>query len=145
MLKDSSSQAKPHFACRLAAQLYRKQQRVYLHTKDAQHARQIDQQLWTFREDSFIPHEIIIANENPQEQNSAETSVNSPVIIGFSADRACEADILINLTEEIPVFYRDFSLIAEIAPDEEQKRAVLRKHYRFYKDKNYELSTHNIE
>jgi len=135
LLEESAHQAEQHFVCRLVAQLYRNKQSVYLHVEDPQHAERIDHLLWSFRADAFIPHEI-----TPQEEKPAD----SPVLIGYAPNTSHQADVLINLSEEIPAFYARFSRLAEIVPSNEDKRALLRKHYRFYKDQNCDLKTHNI-
>jgi len=149
LLEETSSQAEQHFICRLVAQLYRNKKSIYLHVEDAQHAEQTDQLLWGFRADSFIPHEIISQEPSsqeslPQGNTNDKTPVYSPIVISSSPDSTHQADVLINLAKVIPSFYERFERIAEIVPSNENKRALLRKHYRFYKEKNCELKTHNI-
>jgi DNA polymerase-3 subunit chi len=139
LLEESAHQAEQYFICRLVAQLYRNKQSVYIHVEDQQYAEQIDQLLWAFRADAFIPHEII-----PQENSGAPSPICSPVVIGYQPSTAHQADVLINLAEDIPAFYARFARVAEIVPGNENKRALLRKHYRFYKDQHCELKTHKI-
>jgi len=145
LLEESAHQAEQHFVCRLIAQLYRNKQSAYLHVEDPLHAEQIDQLLWDFRADAFIPHEIIPQEDTSQAASSQEKNpVYSPVLIGYAPDTSHQADVLINLAKEIPAFYARFARLAEIVPGNEDKRALLRKHYRFYKDQNCELKTHDI-
>ncbi len=145
LLEESAHQAEQHFVCRLVAQLYRNKQSVYLHVEDPQHAERIDHLLWSFRADAFIPHEIIPQEDAPQTAPPQEKKpVYSPVLISYAPDTSHQADVLINLAEEIPAFYARFARLAEIVPSNEDKRALLRKHYRFYKNQDCELKTHNI-
>lgn len=140
LLEESAHQAEQHFICRLVAQLYRNKQSVYLHVKDPQHAKRIDELLWGFRADAFIPHEII----DQESVSQAASLLPPPVLIGYAPNTSHHTGVLINLSDEIPAFYKCFTRVAEIVPGNEDKRALLRKHYRFYKDHNCELITHNI-
>lgn len=145
LLEEGAHQAEQHFVCRLVTQLYRNKQSVYLHVKDLQHAELIDQLLWCFRADAFIPHEIIDQVSVSQAATSLENPpVYSPVLIGYTPNTSHHTDVLINLADEIPAFYERFARVAEVVPGNEGRRTLLRKHYRFYKDRNCELITHNI-
>lgn len=50
--------ARLRFACRLAEKAYRLDHRVHLQTGSAAEAEQLDELLWTFRQGSFVPHEL---------------------------------------------------------------------------------------
>ena len=45
-----------YHACLQASHFYRQNQRVYIYAQDQQHAEQIDEMLWAFDSDSFVPH-----------------------------------------------------------------------------------------
>ncbi len=46
------------FACRLADKVYEQGRRIYIHAGSQAEAELLDRLLWTFRENSFIPHGI---------------------------------------------------------------------------------------
>ena len=56
VLKDDSALHRVQFACRLADKAYRLGHRVYIHTESAEQTRQLDDLLWTFQQNSFVPH-----------------------------------------------------------------------------------------
>lgn len=131
------------FACRLAEKVYLLGQKVYIHTADAQQAHELDRLLWTFKQNSFIPHGI--AGESPDP--------NAAVLIGHNAElndhthaliQAEGHEVLINLAQEIPLFFSSFKRVAEIVDDNEQNKHSGRERYRFYRDRGYTLENHNI-
>ena len=47
------------FACRLIDQVFHRGHKIYVHTLDSEQATRLDEHLWVFRPDSFIPHCLI--------------------------------------------------------------------------------------
>ena len=122
------------FACRLAEKAYRQGNHVYIHTQNADHAEQLNQMLWSFRADSFVPHQLTSTDNNDA----------SPVLIGHSTSPPRLMDLLINLSAEQPLFFSQFERVAECLNDDENIKTAGRKRYRFYKQRGYELDTHQI-
>ncbi|MEA2080825.1 MAG: DNA polymerase III subunit chi, partial [Pseudomonadota bacterium] len=58
LLQDDSAQNRISFACRLADKAYRLGNRVFIHTESAEQSRRLDDLLWTFQQNSFVPHAI---------------------------------------------------------------------------------------
>lgn len=127
------------FACRLAEKVYLLGQRLYIHTGDAHQTQALDRLLWTFRQNSFVPHGIEGESPDP----------GAAVLIGHgtsaeSHNHAAERDLLINLAPEIPLFFSSFKRVAEIVDDNEQNKLHGRERYRFYRDRGYTLENHTI-
>ena len=124
------------FACRLIANVYRKGHRIYVHTASANHASRVDELLWTFRPDSFIPHSL------------QSDDLDAPVRIGFGelTDEPPpeQRDVLINLTGEIPGFFSGFDRVAEIVPMDKDKRQAARAHFGTYRDQGFEVQYHRV-
>lgn len=123
-----------HFACRLTEKAYLQKQRIHLHTQDAASAQQLDDLLWTFRDGSFVPHNLI-------GQTDAETP---PVTIGHGDEPPVDADLLINLSPDVPAFFSRFDKTAEIVSGSEAQRAQSRERFKHYRDRGYEIQTHKI-
>jgi DNA polymerase-3 subunit chi len=121
-------------ACRLADKAYRQGRRVYLHAASAEQARHLDRLLWTFREQSFVPHGL----------TGQVDPVLTPVLLGWQAPPEDENDVLINLAPEVPAFFSRFRRLAEPLDDEPGIREAGRERYRFYRDRGYPLETHQI-
>lgn len=139
VLKGSGSAARQQFACRLAEKAYRLNHRVHICLGDAHSANQLDDQLWTFRDGSFVPHEVLGGA-----QSSAQSSAQSPVTLGHGSPPQFDVDLLINLTETIAPQSASFPRIAEIVTSDDDCRRQSRQHYAQYRELGYELETHKL-
>ena len=121
-------------ACRITEKAYGLGKRVYIHTETSQQATHMNELLWTFRDGSFVPHELY------QPGNTCE----SPVQIGSYESPETDCDVLINLATEVPLFFSRFLRVAElIAPNQDAKKQG-RERFRFYRDRGYPLDTHDM-
>ena len=120
--------------CRLAEKAYLRGHRIFLHTGGEQEARHLDRLLWTFRDGSFVPHGI---------HGEADSGL-TPVLIGHSEAPAEEHDVLINLAAEVPGFFSRFDRVAEPLDQEPRGLEDGRRRFRFYRDRGYPLSHHDI-
>jgi DNA polymerase III subunit chi len=121
-------------ACRLAGKAWQQGKRVYLHTNSDAESRHLDRLLWTFRQDSFIPHSIF---------EGADPELN-PVLIGHQDDVGEEHDVLVNLATEVPQFFSRFNRVAECIDHDTEIKKTGRDRYSFYRDRGYPLNTHEI-
>ncbi len=135
LLKDDSEQARVQFACRLADKAYRLGNRVFIHTRSAEQTQQLDKLLWTFQQNSFVPHELYQAGRR----------ASSPVQLAHDAEPDADSDVLINLAADVPLFFSRFERVAELVDGSESMRRQGRKRYSFYKDRGYPLRTHEIK
>ena len=124
------------FACRLASKAYYQGKHVYIHTDNAKHSEQLNQTLWSFRPDSFLPHSIMA---EPHKDNN-----DCPILIGHDSTPPRLMDLLINLGHEQPLFFSQFDRVAECVNDNDDIKIAGRKRYQFYQQRGYELITHNI-
>jgi len=125
---------KERLACKLAEKAWQQNYRVFIYAESSTHAQQLDNLLWTFRQDSFIPHEIYI--------DSVQSTM--PIYIGYGSRIATEMTALINLTDTVPNFFFQYQRIAEIVENTETAKSLGRERYRFYRDKQLELKTHDV-
>lgn len=127
------------YACRLAEKAYKLQHRIHAHAADASMAKALDELLWTFRQGSFVPHQLLATGGSPP---------LAPITIG-AADPAGPveppaADLLINLATEVPPFYGRFPRIAEIIDGSPAGREAGRARHRFYREQGLEPETHEV-
>ena len=135
LLNSPEPQAAMLLACRLIEKAYQHGHRVFVFCKSATDAAHLDELLWTYKTDSFIPHHL--QGEGPEPP--------PPVQIGFGPEPRGFNDILLNMSPTIPPFYSRFRRIMEIVLDEEVAKEISRQHYREYRQKQFELHTHPIE
>ncbi|MDH4047872.1 MAG: DNA polymerase III subunit chi [Gammaproteobacteria bacterium] len=135
ILADAGESARHIFACRLAEKAYRLKNSVHIRTDDRGLASRIDDLLWTFRDGSFVPHEIV----------GTQATAEAPVTIGSSDnDSAAGGDLLINLCKDLPANPAAFPRIAEIVSSDEDSRLHSRQRFAAYRDQGHSLDTHNI-
>jgi DNA polymerase-3 subunit chi len=123
-----------HIACRLIDKAYRQGLGIYVHVADPATVTELDELLWTFRQGSFVPH-VALAQEDGV----------SPVRVGCDAEPPARlSDVLVNLSDQIPLFFSRFERVVEIVGVSEAQRASGRERYRFYRDRGYALQTHTL-
>lgn len=121
-------------ACRLLEKAWLRKHRVFVLCPSREEAETLDECLWTFKEQSFIPHNI--QGEGPE--------VPPAVQIGYTGEPQGYNDILLNLSPEIPTFANRFKRIMEIVKPDETAKGLSRLHYKEYKNRQYVMYTHNI-
>jgi DNA polymerase-3 subunit chi len=124
------------FACRLAEKAWRLGLGIYVHTPSSADTRRVDDLLWTFRDGSFVPH-LPLADAA-----SADPAGTTPVLVGHGDEPGPNHELLINLAEDVPLFFSRFDRVAEVVGPEGAERA--RERFRFYRDRGYELNTHKL-
>jgi len=135
LLSQDQASARDLFACRLTEKAYRLGHRIFLHSDDADHARRLDEMLWSFRDRSFIPHGLA---------REVDNDPDFPVVVGSGEPPQGQYQLLINCGEAVPDFFSRFERVAETIPNEEQAKARGRDRYRFYRDRGYPLDTHEL-
>ncbi len=136
VLPDDSDANRVDMVCRLAEKAYRQSKRVYIHTDDAAMAALIDDALWHFREESFVPHSTVTP-EIP-------AMLAEPVEIGFHANPETSHAVLINVGQEVPPFFSRFERTLEVVNQHESVRSTGRTRYSFYQQRGYPLQHHKI-
>jgi DNA polymerase-3 subunit chi len=128
----NNQSSREQIACKITEKAYQQDNRIHIHTESSVHSKRMDDLLWVYDEESFIPHDA-----------GPSISEHSTVCISHEAEPACH-DVLINLSSDVPVFFSRFERVAEIIDQDPQRKQQGRERYRFYQDRGYELKTHQI-
>ncbi|MEW5249098.1 DNA polymerase III subunit chi [Microbulbifer sp. 2201CG32-9] len=120
------------FACRLAEKAHRAGLRILIAVDDEERGRQLDQLLWTFREDSFLPHDL----------QAHETGAG--IEINCGQDPGQHHGLLINLCSETPGWFSRFERLAEIVVQQPEALARSRERFSLFRDRGYPLQSHRI-
>ncbi|MFD1218404.1 DNA polymerase III subunit chi [Microbulbifer celer] len=121
-----------NFACRLAEKAFRNGLRVLIAVDSNEHAQKFDNLLWTYREDSFLPH----APQDKDQQAAIE--------INHGEDPGQHHGLLINLCSDIPAWFSRFERLAEIVCQHPDSLARSRTRYSHFRDRGYPLQSHKI-
>jgi len=126
------------FACRLVEKAYRLKHSIFVNAESQPQAQQLDELLWTFRDGSFIPHEIVAPGfEVPQGA--------APILIGPDADPASNMDLLVNLAATVPGCLDRFDRAAEVVDSDAERRKAARERFKFYRERGYALESHKLD
>ena len=130
---DASPDALAQFACRLVEKVWQRGHCVLVLASSETEARRIDDLLWTFRDESFVPHRRLGADG---------ASVSEPVAVGTPGVWSGEIDVLLNLTPTVPEEAARAARVAEIVPAGGAGRDAGRRRYREYRERDFEIRTH---
>ena len=123
------------FACRLIEKAYRSRCKVYVNFDNEAQAKAFDEQLWSYRDSSFIPHALLgpSTSENKVEENC-------PVHLGYGDLQPPHFDVMVNLATEIPPTHARYKRLLEVVIQQDAVLAATRDHYRFYKERGYPIN-----
>jgi len=108
--------------CQLCADFYRANARVFVYCPNQQDAEHLDEVLWQFDAERFVPHNL--AGEGPAR--------GAPIEISWQVPKSSR-DVLINLTAEVPAFANRFGQIIEFVPADESSKMAARQKFKFYR------------
>lgn len=121
--------------CRLAERIHHGDGlRIYIHVPDSRQAQHLDRLLWTFKEQSFLPHGRV-GKTDP---------ALTPILLGQDAGPTEEDQVLINLGPAVPGFFGRFERLCEPIDLDQAIRHAGRERFRYYRDRGYELHHHKI-
>lgn len=132
LLPDVDIDAKYRFACRLALRAIHAGQQVHVRTASADAAGMLDELMWSYPEDRFVPHDIAAGSE-----------AGAPIQIGHAEPAPGPDQVLVNLADDVPVFFARFERVAEVITEPE--RAAGRARYRHYRERGYPLFHHDLD
>lgn len=117
--------------CQLCQKAYDSKQLTLLLTHDAQQSQHLDHKLWTFRDDSFLPHDC-----------ERDSTTPTPILIHDDPDPRGDRQLLINLSPEVPPYFAQFERVIELVTEDNKQQA--RAHYSYYKERGYHLNHVNL-
>jgi len=146
--RNTSSGHKPYdhrlIACRIIEKAYRRNLSVYVHTDTKDDATHLDQLLWSFRPNSFVPHRLDIGEDTTTSSEESIQQHAPDILISDQNDPKAHSDVLINLSNDKPSFYGRFLRLAEIVSADENAKKRSRDRYKFYRERGYPLDVHQL-
>ena len=121
-------------ACRVTEKAFQAGHQVYIRCSSVEQAKTLDQLLWTFSQNSFVPHSI-----------KGIGKTRTPVTIGNEPAKSETAQVVVSLAGDPVADFSNFLRIAEIVGHEDVERESGRKRFRFYRENGVEPTTHEIK
>lgn len=113
-------------ACQLAMKAWRAGMPVFLRGSDATQCAELDDWLWRFKAESFVPHSLY------------EEDAQAPVVIGLDEEPARVQGVLINLGSTLSPQVEHFSRVIEIVNQEPDLLTACRENFRSYRQRGYD-------
>ena len=136
VLPGTSPQQRWKFACRIVEKAWQRGMQVAVLGSDAAELTALDELLWTFSDQSFIPHEIAAG---------ATDAPETPVRLVHSLPPGTAADLVVNLSAQLPADPARFARIAEVVDADPVRRQGGRERFKAYRDLQLTLKTHQID
>ena len=130
ILPEASMDARWLYTCRLVEKIAKLGHQILIVVDNVTDAQTLDDLLWSFKPESFIPHQLI-GGEN-----------HAAVEITYSNTTGKHQDVLINLSNQIPEYFSRFARLSEIVIQEPKILENTREHYRIYKQRGYPIAQH---
>lgn len=124
-------------ACRIAEKAVRHDNDVLINVNSAADGARLDELLWTFSQGSFLPHRLL--SDKSRDDQGERVLIGNDVV-----PEDGPWDLLINLSGQIPEFFSQFHRLAELIDADDDSKAAGRERFRYYRDRGYELHTHQI-
>jgi DNA polymerase-3 subunit chi len=131
--------AKPRFrgdplllVCELAKKAFESGQRTLIFARSPEQAEQLDEKLWDFDENAFVPHQIA----------GDEDDAITPVLIVPPGVPTPDRALVINLRDDAVA--GTFERVLEVVPDDETQRAGSRERWKTYKAAGIEVAKHDM-
>tara|TARA_B100000767_G_C19564207_1_gene450390 strand:+ start:95 stop:514 length:420 start_codon:yes stop_codon:yes gene_type:complete len=132
ILSETERQARLNFACRLIDKTYRLGNRIFVACTNEVEMTELDNLLWSFNPESFIPHSLL---------NSKQNEI---VEIGSIDDCGDHHQLLINLSNKLPEYFSRFERVCEIVIQEDAILKRTRENWTFLKQRGYHVASHNL-
>jgi DNA polymerase-3 subunit chi len=120
--------------CTLAAKALAKNVRIMILTPDTDTTERVDKLLWSQPAIGFLPH------CSSQHRLAPVT----PIILDHVAEPVVHEQVLVNLCDACPPLFSRFERLIEIVGLDEADRERARNRFRFYRDRGYEIRTHDL-
>jgi len=117
--------------CKLCEKAYEKKQLTLLLTQSQQQSEHLDKRLWTYSDESFLPHD-----------REETDGIVTPILIHDNPEPDGERHLLINLSASVPAYFAQFERVIELVTEENKAQA--REHYSYYKERGYPLNHINL-
>lgn len=122
------------YCCRLARKAHGSGARLVIVVDDRRQLQALDQALWTFSDQDFIPHVML----------SDPLAASTPIVLSDRGDAEFpHHEVLVNLGQDTPAHFARFERLIELVGTDEADRSAGRERYRHYKQRGYPIDHRN--
>ena len=122
------------YVCKLIEKGYKQNiNPIFIKTNTQKQAEELDKILWTFRQESYVPHALVDKDNNTQ-----------PVQIGWVDNEIEDAEAIINLSDGMPDTSNHLKKIHEIIENIDEKKEKARERWKKYKSIGFNIKAHKV-
>ncbi|WP_395004830.1 DNA polymerase III subunit chi [Undibacterium sp.] len=122
---------KIHYSCRLIRKARAANCKILVLSQNAQQAKELDQALWSFSASDFLPHVMM----------TDPLAAHTPILITTEFTSPLpHHDVLINLSQELPLNITQFNRVIEVVSQHEDDAITARQRFRMYQQQGFKPS-----
>ena len=122
------------YVCKLIEKGYKQNiNPIFIKTNTQKQAEELDKILWTFRQESYVPHALVDKDNNTQ-----------PVQIGWIDNEIEDAEAIINLSYGMPDISNHLKKIHEIIENIDEKKEKARERWKKYKSIGFNIKAYKV-
>lgn len=131
IIAEADHDSRELLACRLCEKAISQDMSVQVYLKDEVDLAQLDQRLWSFKSDAFLPH------------SKAPSCPSAPIRLTTDDSRLPNTDLLINLAVNSPSCATEFARVIEIVSQDPAVLNTTRNSFKERRDQGWELHRHD--
>jgi DNA polymerase-3 subunit chi len=132
ILPTDDPDARRRFLCKVLEKVHGLGLPIYIRADSETAARQLDELLWSYRPDAFLPHSLIAEQ------------LDSPIEIGYGDSLPRHRKVYVNMALEAQPSALDFERIIEVVVQQDDILEATRANYRHYKQRGYEIHMNDM-
>lgn len=146
VLQSETAEAKLRFSCQLVEKALNQGNRVMIHTANMRVSEQLDDLLWRFKPESYVPHTILNDQHapSPVRPQTGEHS-HTPVLISHDEALSGHNDVMVNLTDRVPKNFARYTRFAQIVNQEAECLVASRQLFAFFKERGYPIEVNKLK
>lgn len=123
------------YACRLLRKASKQGLRITV-AGEAHDLSRLDEALWTFDAQEFLPHCGVDASDKVKSR--------TPIILASELQENSHVDVLVNLGQEVLKGFERYLRLVELVSTHEADRAQARQRWRYYNSRGYPIESYEV-
>ncbi len=136
LIPGNGLQDQVQFCCRLIDKAVQHGNRIHVQTREAFQSEALNEALWSFRADAFIPHCI-----GQADSDDVPVTID---LVSLQKDKTQSRDVLILLDAPPPSNLLDFKRLCIVVPNDKDALQAARSHYKQLAQQKLNVNTHDL-
>lgn len=139
--ENNSSHDRLRLCCKIVEKASRQGKRTIIAVDDRQQAMALDELMWRFQDDSFLPHTVA-----PDSLHDCQFATNARIntVIDSNRHKYPNADLIINLCTVRPEHFSQYERLVECITQEGSTLQIGRDNHQYYKERGYPIHIHKL-